>query len=251
MSSRPKGIPETLEAEDLLGLVQLQRLDDTIAALDQAGLKRPGERNAAAGEVAKAEAAVAEARDLVKATQKRIDAETLQSETLKAEVKKLEGQLYSLKSNDEFGKMKAQIALRRGQESKLQDKVLELMMALDELKERIPEREHELAAARAHVSDVDRRNAVESAATDDKLAAKRAERDLVAASVPPELLQRYEAVRSRREGVGIAPVDPDGEICRGCFTQVTMQILNQIMASRFVTCPHCDRILYLSQNLPR
>ncbi len=75
------------------------------------------------------------------------------------------------------------------------------------------------------------------------------ERDVVASGVRADILKAYENIRSRRGGIGIAPIR--GEICQGCYTHIPPQVYIQLKKgmSELETCPHCHRILYVEGQM--
>ncbi|MEZ6195228.1 MAG: C4-type zinc ribbon domain-containing protein [Planctomycetota bacterium] len=240
---------ETLGGATLVGLVTLQRLDEELAELEGRRRGKPGELAARRRDLDAQEAACGSLRDLLKSTKKAIDGKNLSAESLEAEITKLEGQLFSLKSNDEFERMKKQIADRKQSLSDHQDKAIELMMALDELGEKLAneiERRDELAEV---VKKVEDKIAADLARLETQIAAKRTERDGVAASLPNSLVELYEEVAKRHDGVGAAPLRLEGNTCGGCFTEARTQIVGAVMAGKLTQCPYCDRILYLSRSL--
>lgn len=77
-----------------------------------------------------------------------------------------------------------------------------------------------------------------------ELVDEQALREAAAAALPAELNQRYESIRSRRDGVGVARLV--GERCEGChlsLPSVDVERIRNLPPDQFATCPQCDRIL--------
>jgi predicted nucleic acid-binding Zn-ribbon protein len=63
------------------------------------------------------------------------------------------------------------------------------------------------------------------------------------AKVPAEVMRRYEMIRAKRQGIGMAAIK-DGT-CSGCFVVLTPQQVIAVQRSgEFAQCPRCQRILY-------
>lgn len=78
----------------------------------------------------------------------------------------------------------------------------------------------------------------------DELLALRKER--MSSSLEPDVLSKYERLLAAREGVALAALE--GRICQVCFMEVPPNVFVRLARStEIVTCPSCDRILYLSQ----
>jgi predicted nucleic acid-binding Zn-ribbon protein len=81
----------------------------------------------------------------------------------------------------------------------------------------------------------------------DKILAGRSE---LAAIVPADILRRYEMIRSKRQGVGVAPIK--GGTCSGCFVVLTpQQVIGLQKVEEFAQCPRCQRFLYSPEALAK
>lgn len=82
----------------------------------------------------------------------------------------------------------------------------------------------------------------------ETIEAKLKSKDELKTAVAPEILRKYELIRSRRGGVGLALVKD--EICQGCFTHIPPQVY--IMLKRgteeLQSCPHCHRLLHVEDK---
>ncbi|MBI5886629.1 MAG: hypothetical protein HZB85_08645 [Deltaproteobacteria bacterium] len=62
--------------------------------------------------------------------------------------------------------------------------------------------------------------------------------------ISPQIFKKYESIRSKRGGIGLAKVV--NETCHGCFIHIPPQVYIMLKrgVSELMTCPHCHRILY-------
>ncbi|MHB8808206.1 MAG: zinc ribbon domain-containing protein [Anaerolineaceae bacterium] len=68
-------------------------------------------------------------------------------------------------------------------------------------------------------------------------------RDVVLASIEPELVTRYEVLRKRKNGLAIAALENGA--CSACGTQLTPSERQEVhQLSKIFLCPTCGRILY-------
>lgn len=75
------------------------------------------------------------------------------------------------------------------------------------------------------------------------MAKQRLERDLMAGNLERGLLQRYDMIFSRRNGLAVA--EARGGTCQGCRMRLPPQLYNQIQRHDSIHfCPNCQRILY-------
>jgi predicted nucleic acid-binding Zn-ribbon protein len=75
------------------------------------------------------------------------------------------------------------------------------------------------------------------------IAKQRLERDLMAGNLERGLLQRYEMIFLRRNGLAVA--EARGGTCQGCRMRLPPQLYNQIQRHDSIQfCPNCQRIIY-------
>jgi len=65
--------------------------------------------------------------------------------------------------------------------------------------------------------------------------------------VNPTLLARYENIRQRHGGVGMAEVSKKGS-CGGCGTSLPERTLQALREDKIVACEECHRILYFTEG---
>jgi len=102
-----------------------------------------------------------------------------------------------------------------------------------------------LARRRAELEDQVLERMVEAEPLDAELDGLAAQRAAALDGLDADLLARYEKLRSRLRGVGIARLD--GTRCTGCHLALPAaeveQVRRQARAEGVATCPECDRLL--------
>lgn len=81
------------------------------------------------------------------------------------------------------------------------------------------------------------------------LSTKNSKREALVQNVSGSVLKRYDAVRSKRAGIGLVNVIK--EICQGCFINIPPQTFIQLQKStneEILECPHCHRIIYFENQ---
>ena len=81
-----------------------------------------------------------------------------------------------------------------------------------------------------------------------KFKERAAQRPIAAQEVPPALLARYEAIRKKYDGIGMARISKTGS-CEACGTRLPTKVVEDVKDGRVVTCEACHRILYASEGL--
>lgn len=231
----------------MLTLLELQQLDIKIASLKQneAELPKQKEKYSIHRERLNAELKASEQKC------KRLQLEqrecTAEIEQRQAQILKYEGQLYSIKKNEEYKALLYEIELLKKQIAVKEERIIALMCEYDESKaayeadkERIEEErrsiEHECSKIDQELHEL----------SEERKALVRS-RPPLAAKVEHALLAKYERIRKVRMPAAV-PLNNDA--CGGCFMAVRPQIVNEIMANnKMHTCQHCGRILYYPPNI--
>jgi predicted nucleic acid-binding Zn-ribbon protein len=132
----------------------------------------------------------------------------------------------------------------RGRISRLEDLILEVMEEREPVESLVGQLSAELAA----VADRQAHIEVDLHAAESELAAEEAEhagrRRELAATVPADLLERYERLRKRLGGVGVARLVSGS--CGGCHLTLPATELDRLRKAApdaVVTCEQCGRIL--------
>lgn len=161
--------------------------------------------------------------------------------------KKLQTQLYSLKTNKEYQTMLQQINDSKADASVTEDKILELFEQADKAKSEIEQEKlhlkEEEEAFNEHKKSVEER----VKQIDGRLAQLEAQRKQILPGIEPKILKQYERILNNRDGLAIVSVKDNS--CKGCNMFVPPQVINLIkMYERIITCEICNRILYIADE---
>lgn len=230
----------------LASLIKLQSLDSEIYALNSEKETKPQEIKAqeAHFEVKKQSLAALEKNSLDLQKQKK-DRE-LELAAKEGDIKKLQGQLYSLKTNKEYNTMLEQIAAAKADASMIEDKILEIFEQMDKLKsdteaqiQALKEEEKKFNESKKKIED-------RIQVIDDRLSVLEAQRNQVTPVIAPKVFAQYERILKNRDGLAIVLVK--NSTCQGCNMSMPPQVINLIkMYESIVTCEICNRMLYIEE----
>ncbi|MEV0847030.1 C4-type zinc ribbon domain-containing protein [Streptomyces sp. NPDC049954] len=133
------------------------------------------------------------------------------------------------------------LAKRQGD---LEDVVLEVMERREAAQERVAELTDRVASVEARIQDATARREAVVQEIDAEAATVGKEREVVAGSVPADLLKLYEKLRTQSGGVGAARLYQ--RRCEGCQLELNITEVNEVKAARpdeVVRCENCRRIL--------
>ena len=232
----------------LSSLIRLQTVDSEIYALRSEKSAKPDEIKAIEISFEAKKASLAELEKKLAELQKERKDKELELGTKEEGTKKLQGQLYGLKTNKEYQTMLQQIQDAKADASLIEDKVLELFDKADEIKGKV-EREKLRLKDEEKVFLAEKKNVEDRIKEiDDRLSQLEAQRKQATPDIDPKILGQYERILASRDGLAIVIVK--GNSCGGCNMFVPPQVINLIkMYEHIITCEMCNRILYIDEGV--
>ncbi len=225
-------------------LVELQTIDSEIYALRAEKESKPQEIKALEASFEEKKQHLAALEKNLLDLQKQRKEKELELATKEEGAKKLQTQLYSLKTNKEYQVMLQQINDAKADGSVIEDNILELLDKADKIKTEI-EAEREKLKEEEKIF-LGRKKEIEGRVKemDGRLAQLEALRIQVMPDIEPKILSQYERILLNRDGLAIVGVKDNS--CEGCNMFVPPQVINLIrMYERIITCEVCNRILYI------
>jgi len=144
--------------------------------------------------------------------------------------------------------LQREIGLLKKKRGDIDSRVLELWEEIPPVKAVADEVAQRVAAKKKELDEY-QKNVLKFKAQLEAEFKERAERrPVLAKEVPAALLARYEAVRQRLGGVGMAEVTKTGA-CGSCGTSLPTKVVEDAKEGKVVTCEACHRILYASEGL--
>lgn len=216
LAHRRRSLPEHAEIESLNK--DLTQLRDLLVAAQT-------EESDCAREQTKAEQDVDQVRQRAARDQKRLDSGAVSSPK---DLENLQREIVSL-------------AKRQGD---LEDIVLEVMERRESAQARVAELTERVASVQAKIDDASGRRDTAFEEIDGEAATVTKEREVVAGSVPADLLKLYEKLREQQGGIGAAKLY--ARTCQGCRQELAITELSEIRKAApdtVVRCENCRRIL--------
>ncbi|MDN3297847.1 C4-type zinc ribbon domain-containing protein [Streptomyces ficellus] len=151
------------------------------------------------------------------------------------------GAVTSPKDLENLQKEIVSLAKRQGD---LEDVVLEVMERRESAQERVAELTERVASVQGRVDDATARRDAAEAELDAEITSLTKERELVAGSIPADLMKLYEKIRGQQGGVGAARLFQ--RRCEGCRLELNITELNDVRSAApdtVLRCENCRRIL--------
>jgi len=226
----------------------LQRLTD-LEKIDREALRLTDEVASLPKRVAVIEEKLAEhkaAVDQAKARVKGNEASRRQNEAdikgFQEKIAKYRSQQSSVKTNDEYRALLHEVEFAEKQISACEDKLLELMIGLENDEKALKVAEAELKTEAADVEKEKAEARVRTAEDEKLLAGLTGKREELRSGVDYSALAHYDRVMRQRKS---ALAEARDQKCMACFVMVRPQIWQEIRTNeQIITCNSCGRILY-------
>ena len=174
----------------------------------------------------------------------------LDVEQWKEKARKYREQAYQVKSNEAFKALQHEAQMAETEVAKAEDRLLEQMVSAEEYDRRIKAADKTLKeveeATRAERAKIE----AEKAAAEKEFAALEAERVRVRATVPEDMLDHYQRIARKHDGIALAEVRD--ETCTACGVRVRPHVFQELRRAdtdEIFHCETCTRILYFHEPL--
>jgi len=228
-------------------LVKLQTLDTEIYVLREEKESKPEEIKALETAFEEKKQQLADREKIALDLQKQRKDKELELASKEESVKKLQVQLYQLKTNKEYQTMLQQIGDTKADASVIEDKILELLDQIDKSKRDIDKQKQKLQEEEKILNEQKKKTLDRIKEINDRLSQLEAQRKQLIPEITPKVYSQYERILLNRDGLAIVGVKDNS--CQGCNMFVPPQVINLIrMYERIVTCEVCNRILYIEDE---
>lgn len=228
-------------------LKKLQMLDLELYQLRQQQEQKPLALEEANAQVAEEEVKTKEVEERFIKLQVEHKEKEIELQACEDQVRKLQGQLFQLKTNKEYTTMQKEIGGTKADNSLLEENILEMLDAIDRVSDERTAQKKQYQEKQAWLEIEKKRIENELSVIEDKVNQLQKDRDQLVKEIDPESLTVYERVLSTREGVALVQIT--NESCGGCHRKLPPQVVNQVyLRADLVTCENCNRILYSDEH---
>jgi predicted nucleic acid-binding Zn-ribbon protein len=233
-------------ADQIELLKQLQAVDTELYRLRREQREKPHELEQATAQVTSQKAQVTAASERLNALQLSQKEKEMELQSREEHIKKLQGQLFQVKTNKEYTAMQREIDTLKADKSLLEETILGTFDTIEQAMEARHQEQARLAEEQGRFRVARERIERDVAAIEEQMADAERRRKAVMSYVPEPALDFYEQVLKLREGLALVPLLNDA--CGGCHRRLPPQVVNQVyLKAALVSCENCNRILYFDE----
>ncbi len=228
--------------KDLELLLDLQVIDDQLGELERSRIYLPEMIQNLEKEIEELNQAIATNDNILEESQREQRMFELEIEADKGDLDKFQKQMRVIKTNKEYDALTAEIDGKKQNIADKEEKILALMSAADEAREKSAELKSMLAEVRTkNTSQLDALREQEST-LQAKIEDKVGQRNALIKDINRKVVGDYERIRKGKGGMAVVPIRK--RACSGCFKQIPPQRIQEIRrGDRIFACDSCGRIL--------
>jgi predicted nucleic acid-binding Zn-ribbon protein len=169
----------------------------------------------------------------------------LDVEQWKERVRKYRDQTSQIKTNEAYKALQHEVQMAEAEIAKAEDRLLEQMVAGEEYDRQVKASEKALKEAEEAARGFRAKIEGDKAAAEKELAELNAERARFVAEIPEDLLDHYERIAKKHNGIALAEVHD--EKCSACGMRVrphVFQEMRRLASEEMFHCETCTRMLY-------
>ncbi len=190
----------------------------------------------------------------IKLLKAEIDSQSLDLKSRDSSLEKYREALNLAKNNKEYAAILTEINLNKADNSKIENKILELMKSVEEQEALCGELEKEIQAQQAKVDEVKNDSKDKITEIEEKISEIQQQWEAASKGIPAEVLSLFQKLSDTYDGEAIASVEmsnPRRKVytCSGCYMTLTNEAVNKLLTTDDVfQCPSCSRIVVLEES---
>jgi len=228
--------------QDLQKLIELEKVDREATRLTEEVAALPKRVAAIEEKLAEHKAAVEKAKTSLKANEagrRQLEADI---KGFQEKIAKYRSQSSSVKTNDEYRALMHEVEFAEKQISGCEDKILELMIALESEEKSLKAAEAQLKIEAVDVEKEKAEARVRTAEDEKLLAGLNEKRTQLRAGVNDSTMAHYDRLMRQRK---FAIAEAREQKCLACFVMIRPQTWEEIRTNeQMITCNSCGRIFY-------
>ncbi|MFA5084737.1 MAG: hypothetical protein WC482_00010 [Candidatus Omnitrophota bacterium] len=161
-------------------------------------------------------------------------------------IKKLQSQLYQIKTNKEYAALEGEIARTRADDSLIEEEILKIFDQMDAENQKILKEKEFLKTEEDKLAQQKKKFGDEVSRIKAQADGLNAQKTLLAGKIDKAILAKYNRIIRSKDGLAVVPVA--GDSCQGCFRILPPQVIHEIRTKKeLICCGNCARILYIEE----
>jgi len=192
-----------------------------------------------------------EAKGRYKSVQQETTDLELAQKSDEAKLKKIDAELFGGKviNPREVANLEKEIEIIKRKKGQDEERLLELYDAVEAPKAEYEAAHKKVEAKQAELAERKKKALTEKKLLEDAFAQLAPRRNEATKGISPTAVARYDAIRQKHGGIGMARIDLKTQTCGGCGTHLPEKSVLAAKEEKLVACEECHRLLYYSESV--
>ena len=226
-------------------LRELHRLHKFTRELKSQIDRAPRVLKAQQDKVEREEQELAKAQESIKKLKVKVHEKEVSLKEKQQDVAKHEQQRNQATNKKEYDALQIEIARGKSQCQAVEDEILTAMLNVDDASAQVPKLEESIKKAREDVTRVKQEHEPRLKELQKQYEQARQQLNEQTSKLPTDILDHYQRLIAARGEDALAEVVK--RTCTACYTEITVQSHNDLLAGRLVLCKSCGRMLYVQE----
>lgn len=229
-------------------LINLQAIDGQIYAMSKEKASMPGHLKSIDEALELKKTSIKQAEENLKNIQLKQKEKEVILQQKEEQIKKLQGQLYTLKTNKEYSTMLAEIAGIKADNSLIEEDIIKFMDEIDLAKKKISEEKEIFKIEEVKAQKEKEVISLKAEEIEAKLTELNEKRSAITPNIEKQILSRYDKILKNKAGLAIVYIKDNS--CGGCHMNLPPQVISDVkLREDVVVCGSCLRMLYVEDDV--
>lgn len=234
----------------LSGLINLQEVDLVLDRIEKNLTEIPVRKENTIKSGIHIEEKIKSEKSTLQTKQSQLKKMEVECISLEEKIQKLKVQQMQVKTNEEYRAINIEIDGLEAKIRETEDKELQIMEEIEEIKLHIERLNQELIAVKARITeDIEMLDRMTQELMEEKKKYSIKKEELIK-NIPEKQLIEYKRIRSRYSNAVVpVAISEESKVCTGCHIALPPYVINELKRnSDLVFCNFCGRILYIEDQ---
>jgi len=208
--------------------------------------RAPRQLKAHQAKIARQEESLRQAQENLKHLKIAIKEKEVSLKAIFANIAKHEKQLNEAVVKKEYDALRSEIAIDKEKTRKIEEEIFTAMSETEDAAAQIPELEKAVQQAKKESADFEASSQSRMAGLMAQLKEAKSKLQEVEATLSDDVRSLYDRAVAGRGEEALSSLE--GRTCKACYTEITAQSYNDLLAGRLVVCKACGRLLYRAES---
>ena len=182
-------------------------------------------------------------------TKKHYDGLDLDRKSREDDIAKMRVALNSARTNKEYSTVLSRINTDKADLSKLEEKLLQIMMEIEALEQETAKFEEQIITEEQNLAKVQNDLETTKDSIQGTLESLETKKSDLSNAIDPKHFDMFDRLADRYDGEALSVIVQKDRTCDGCYMSIPLELVNRLLTrDEVITCPSCGRIMTIKKS---